>query len=66
MKVYISFESSLEEDYVAGETTALRGNIYDLTTLAQFLTDAVRGAGFDYVVDVGFEKDDGEIMFGKF
>jgi len=34
--------------------------------MAQFFTDAMKGAGFSYVVDVGFEKDDGNIVFGEF
>jgi hypothetical protein len=29
------------------------------------ITDAVKGAGFDYVVNTGFEKDDGTMLFGE-
>jgi hypothetical protein len=64
MKVTILFE----DDNYGGKVTSLatRENVEDLATLALFLTDAVNGAGWDYVVDVGFEKDDGNVVFSGY
>ena len=66
MKVSIEFEFEEEEDGYKGFSFSSREDVNDLYTMAQFLTDAVQGAGWGYVVDVGFEKDDGNITFGKF
>jgi hypothetical protein len=30
------------------------------------VADFTRGIGFSYVVNVGFEKDDGQVTFGQF
>lgn len=65
MRVSIDFYYNKDEDGVEGSSSASRDNVDDLYTMAQFLTDAMRGAGFSYVVDVGFEKDDGNITFGE-
>ena len=66
MKVTITFDCELENDGYDGYSQASRSGVEDLVTLSQFITDAVKGAGFDYVVDVGFEKSDGNITFGGF
>lgn len=65
MRVNIDFQFDREFDGYEGSASASRDNIEDLYTMAQFLTDAMKGAGFTYVVDVGFEKDDGSIVFGE-
>jgi hypothetical protein len=62
INVTINFEKDI--DGVDGYTTHYREDIEDLYQLAQYLTDVVRGAGFSYVVNTGFEKDDGEVVFG--
>lgn len=64
MRVDISFYFGEKEDGVDGYVTHSRQDVEDLYELAQFLTDAVRGAGFSYVVNTGFEKDNGEVTFG--
>jgi hypothetical protein len=66
MKISITFTHTQEEDGFDGQTGAVRDNVIDLYEAAQVLTDAFRGAGFSYVVNVGFEKDDGEVVFGQF
>ncbi len=66
MKVSIEFEFEEEDDGYVGFSASSREGVIDLYTMAQFLTDAIQGAGWGYVVDVGFEKDDGAVTFGKF
>lgn len=64
MDIQITFSFEKEVDGVGGYVTHNREGVEDLYELAQFLTDAVRGAGFSYVVNTGFEKDNGEVVFG--
>jgi isopenicillin N synthase-like dioxygenase len=64
MNIQITFSFEKEVDGVEGYVTHNRKDVEDLYELAQFLTDAVRGAGFSYVVNTGFEKDNGEVVFG--
>jgi len=64
MKVTILFEDDNCGDKITSMAT--RENVEDLTTLALLFTDAVRGAGWDNVVDVGFEKDDGSVVFSGY
>ena len=45
--------------------SASRDGVFDLYTMSQFLADAMRGAGYSYVTDVGFEKEDGTATFGE-
>ena len=66
MKVSIEFEFDDDDDGYNGFSASSREGVIDLYTMAQFLTDAIQGAGWGYVVDVGFEKDDGAVTFGKF
>lgn len=65
MRVSIDFYFDKEDDGVSGSCNTTRDDVGDLYSLAQLLTDAVRGAGFSYVKDVGFEKEDGSITFGE-
>ena len=65
MRVSIQFHFDKEGDGIDGFSSAQRDDVYDLYGMAQFLSDAMRGAGYSYVVDVGFEKDDGNIVFGE-
>lgn len=65
MRVSIDFYFDKDEDGYEGSSSCSRDNIEDLYGLSQMLGDAVRGAGFSYVTDVGFEKDDGTVIFGE-
>lgn len=65
MRVTIDFQFDKEFDGYEGSSSASRDDVEDLYTMAQFFTDAMKGAGFSYVVDVGFETDDGNIIFGE-
>jgi hypothetical protein len=66
MRVNIEFLFDKENDGYDGISSSSRDDVHDLYTMSQFLADAIKGAGFSYVVDVGFEKDDGNIIFGEF
>ena len=64
MRVNMEFVFEKEADGFDGILSSSRDDVEDLYTMAQFITDAVKVAGFSYVVDVGFEKSDGEMVFG--
>lgn len=66
MRVNIEFYFDEAEDGISGSAIFTRDNVEDLYAMAQLMTDAMRGAGFSYVVNTGFEKDDGSIAFGEF
>lgn len=65
MRVDIEFYFEQETDGVTGSARFSRDDVGDLYSMAQMLTDAMRGAGFSYVVNTGFEKDNGEVVFGE-
>jgi isopenicillin N synthase-like dioxygenase len=64
MNIQITFSFEKEVDGVEGYVTHNREDVEDLYEVAQMLTDVVRSAGFSYVVNTGFEKDNGEVVFG--
>lgn len=64
MRIEITSHFDKEDDGFDGVLTYSRDNVDDLYTLAQYLADFTRGVGYDYVVNVGFEKDDGSVLFG--
>jgi hypothetical protein len=65
-KLTITFESDNEDDGFEGKTIIERHNINDLWALSNAYTDATKAAGWCYVIDVAFEKDDGKMVFGSF
>ena len=66
MKVTITFESDCEDDGFNGTTTIVRGGIDTLYDLGAAYVDATRAGGFNYVENVAFEKDDGQMVFSRF
>jgi hypothetical protein len=65
MKVSITFTPDNIDDGFDGSTTVVRGNIVDLYGLGYAFADAARAAGYTYVQDVAFEKDDGSMVFSE-
>lgn len=65
MRVSLHFNFYKEDDGFEGSATFDRENIEDLYELGQFLSQAVQGAGFTYVKDVGFLKDSGDETWGE-
>jgi len=51
-------------DAVFNTVTLERDEVDDLYALSLFFADAARAAGYTYVESVGFEMDDGEMVFG--
>lgn len=66
MRVSLQFDFDKEEDGFDGTLTYTREGVDDLYALAQMVTDGARGAGFSYIVNTGFERDDGNVVFGEF
>ena len=66
MRVTLMFEFDKEEDGISGSSTSTRDDCLTLEEIAQFITDGIQGAGFSYVENTGFEKDDGSVVFGTF
>lgn len=66
MRVELNFTFDEEDDGFSGYISSSRDNVDTLEEMAQFMTDALRGASFSYVENVGFEKDDGSVVFGTF
>ena len=64
MDVRISFNFSEEDDGIQQNIEFWRGGVEDLYTLSQFMLGAVQGAGYSYVKDVGFKKDNGIEIWG--
>jgi len=64
MQVSISFKYTAEEDGYEGMSEHVHEDVFSLDQLAMLFGDAVRGAGWSYVCNVGFEKDDGSMVFG--
>lgn len=65
MKITFIAEFSEEDgDGFEGVMTYTRNEVENLTEVSQFLSDAIRGAGFSYVEDVGFRCEDGEEIWG--
>jgi len=64
MQVKVTFVPDSEDDGFNGSTTVVRGGIEDLYDLGTALAHAARAAGFTYVDNVAFEKDDGTMVFG--
>jgi hypothetical protein len=65
MKVSIVFTQTIAEGDGVNSVMAHEENgVEDLYGLSAFITRAVNGAGFSYVQNVGFEDDDGNVIFG--
>ena len=66
MQVTITFTPDCEDDGFSGSTTVTRNYVIELSELSNAFRDATNAAGYTYVEDVGFEKDDGTMVFGGY
>lgn len=66
MELTMTVNNDKEEDGFTGSITMVRSDIDDLYSLGQAYGDFSRAIGFNYVEDVAFEKDDGQMVFGGF
>ena len=53
-------------DGYSGNITMYREEVEDIYQLANLFTDFAVACGFTYVKAVGFEKDDGTVVWGDF
>ena len=63
----IDFEAYFdkEDDGIGGSVRVSRDDIVNLEDVANAMKDFLLGAGFSYVADVGFAKDDGNMVWGE-
>tara|TARA_R110002167_G_scaffold86335_4_gene233788 strand:+ start:875 stop:1075 length:201 start_codon:yes stop_codon:yes gene_type:complete len=66
MQVQVIFTPDCEDDGFVGSTTVTRNYVIELSDLSNAFRDATNAAGYTYVEDVGFEKDDGTMVFGGY
>ena len=66
MNVNLEAVADAEEDGYNGNITIYREDVEDIYQLANLFTDFAVAIGFTYVKAVGFEKDDGSMVWGDF
>ena len=66
MDVNLEAVADAEEDGYNGNITIYREDVEDIYQLANLFTDFAVAMGFTYVKAVGFEKDDGSMVWGDF
>ena len=64
MRIDISTYMDKEEDGYNGSSNVTREDVDDLYGLAEVFTQAAIAMGYTYVNAVGFEKDDGTMVWG--
>ena len=64
MRVDIEFYFNKYYDGFDGSTRVSRDNVEDLYEVSRVITDAINGAGFSYVEDTAFQKNNGEELWG--
>lgn len=66
MKVSILFESTIEEDGHDLEVILHKEEVIDLYELSDFISNALRAAGFTYVDSVGWRDTQGVEKWSRF
>ena len=66
MNVNLEAVADAEEDGYNGNIPIYREDVEDIYQLANLFTDFAVAMGFPYVKAVGFEKDDGSMVWGDF
>ncbi len=64
MRIDISAYMDKDDDGYEGSSNVTRDDVDDLYTLAEVFTQAAKAMGYTYVNAVGFEKDDGTMIWG--
>lgn len=64
MRIDISAYMDKDEDGYEGSCNVTRDDVDDLYMLADVFTQAAKSMGYTYVNAVGFEKDDGTMVWG--
>lgn len=66
MDLNLEANADKEADGFNGNITMYREEVEDIYQLANLFTDFAVACGFTYVKAVGFEKDDGTVVWGDF
>lgn len=66
MRVSILFESTIEDDGHDLDVILDKKGVLDLYEMTDFLSDALRAAGFTYVDSVGWKDNKGNETWSKF
>ena len=64
MRVSVNAYMEKDDDGFCGSVDLNRDDILEAHQLAQLFADAAHAFGFTYVKSVGFETEDGEMMWG--
>ena len=64
MRISVNAYMEKEEDGYSGSVDLNRDDITEAHELAQIFAEAARAFGFTYVKSVGFECEDGEMIWG--
>lgn len=66
MQITLDAYMEKEEDGFTGSVRLSREDVTDIYELADMFTEAAKAMGFSYVKAVGFEKDDGNMVWSDF
>lgn len=66
MDLNLEANADKDADGFNGNITMYREEVEDIYQLANLFTDFAVACGFTYVKAVGFEKDDGTVVWGDF
>lgn len=66
MQITLDAYMEKEEDGFTGSVRLSREDVTDIYELADMFTEAAKAMGFSYIKAVGFEKDDGNMVWGDF
>ena len=64
MRISVNAYMEKEEDVYSGSVDLNRDDITEAHELAQIFAEAAHAFGFTYVKSVGFECEDGEMIWG--
>ena len=66
MRIDLDAYMDKDSDGFSGSVRLSRDEITDIYELADMFTEAAKAMGFSYIKAVGFEKDDGQVVWGDF
>jgi len=66
MRIDLDAYMDRDSDGFSGSVRLSRDEITDIYELADMFTEAAKAMGFSYIKAVGFEKDDGQVVWGDF
>tara|TARA_R110000744_G_scaffold353482_1_gene459839 strand:+ start:604 stop:804 length:201 start_codon:yes stop_codon:yes gene_type:complete len=64
MRISVDAYMEREDDGYSGSVSLSRDDVLDAQQLAQLFAEAAHAFGFSYVKSVGFECEDGDMLWG--